>query len=351
MDSQVNLKYSIVVPTYNVEKFIGKCIDSLINQTYKNLEIILVDDGSKDSSGTICDEYAQKDTRIKVIHKVNAGLGMARNTGLENTTGDYIAFIDGDDIIDLRTIEIANSYLSKKKYDVFNYDASSFFDEKEIIRPKISNKSFEYLDDDVQNVALPKMIYRLNEANGLNGSACTKLYSIKLLREIGFKYVSERKFISEDYYSNLLLYKHVKSIISIPEAFYFYRQNNTTSLTSIFRNDRYDKNCYQYYESIKLAKEYNYNNKVIDNLCFQYFNNMLGTFEGILNCTSLSKKEKKKEIYRIIKDKDFNYIVNQLKLTNEPLYKKILVRSLQHKSVKLSYFMLNTKNKLKRNKK
>lgn len=86
----MDIKYSIVVSIYNIEKYISKCIESIINQTYTNIELILVDDGSKDSSGSICDSYATKDNRIKVIHKQNAGLGMARNTGLENATGDDI---------------------------------------------------------------------------------------------------------------------------------------------------------------------------------------------------------------------------------------------------------------------
>lgn len=91
---------SVIVPVYNVEKYLGKCVDSIINQTYKNLEIILVDDGSKDNSGTICDEYSKKDKRVKVIHKENGGAAAARNTGLDICKGEYISFVDSDDWID-----------------------------------------------------------------------------------------------------------------------------------------------------------------------------------------------------------------------------------------------------------
>ena len=90
---------SVVVPVYKVEKYINKCIDSIINQTYKNLEIILVDDGSPDRCPQICDEYAKKDNRIKVIHKKNSGLGAARNTGIDAAKGEYIGFVDSDDWI------------------------------------------------------------------------------------------------------------------------------------------------------------------------------------------------------------------------------------------------------------
>ena len=97
--------FSIVVPIYNVENYLHKCIDSLIGQTYKDIEIILVDDGSIDNCPAICDEYAQKDVRIKVVHKENGGLSDARNKGIETATGKYVVFVDSDDYIELDALE------------------------------------------------------------------------------------------------------------------------------------------------------------------------------------------------------------------------------------------------------
>jgi hypothetical protein len=94
-------KVSVIVPVYNVEKYLKQCLDSIVDQTLEDLEIVLVDDGSVDSSGTICDEYAKKDTRIRVIHKENGGLSDARNAGLKYVTSPYVGFIDSDDYIDL----------------------------------------------------------------------------------------------------------------------------------------------------------------------------------------------------------------------------------------------------------
>ena len=99
-------KISIIVPVYKVELFLEECIDSILEQTYRNLEIILINDGSPDNCGKICDEYAIKDERIKVIHKKNGGLSDARNAGIENCLGEYIAFIDSDDILHPEFIEI-----------------------------------------------------------------------------------------------------------------------------------------------------------------------------------------------------------------------------------------------------
>ena len=97
---------SVIVPVYNVENYLPRCLDSIINQTYTNLEILLVDDGATDNSGKLCDEYAQKDNRIRVFHKENGGVSSARNMGLDNATGEYIAFVDSDDYIDKCMYEI-----------------------------------------------------------------------------------------------------------------------------------------------------------------------------------------------------------------------------------------------------
>ena len=99
------MKFSIIVPVYNVEKYLNQCVDSIMNQTYKDIEIILVDDGSPDNCPKMCDEYKEKDSRIKVIHKPNGGLSDARNEGLKVVSGDYIAFIDSDDWIELDAFE------------------------------------------------------------------------------------------------------------------------------------------------------------------------------------------------------------------------------------------------------
>ena len=109
---------SVVVPVYNVEKYIDKCINSIINQTYKNLEIILVDDGSPDNCGNICDEYAKKDNRIIVIHKENGGLSDARNTGIEVSKGKYITFIDSDDYISDNYVSFLYNLIIEYKADI-----------------------------------------------------------------------------------------------------------------------------------------------------------------------------------------------------------------------------------------
>ena len=111
MKAYKNKMVSIIIPIYNVEKYSDECITSVINQTYKNIEIILVDDGSPDNCGKICDNYALKDKRIKVIHEKNGGLSFARNTGLNIATGEYVYFLDSDDYLTDNAIELLCNHM------------------------------------------------------------------------------------------------------------------------------------------------------------------------------------------------------------------------------------------------
>lgn len=118
MKKQIDGLLSVVVPVYKVEPYLDRCVESIVNQTYSNLEIILVDDGSPDRCPQMCDEWAKRDGRIKVVHKQNAGLGMARNTGIENAAGEYICFFDSDDYVALDTIEKAYRLAAAEKSDI-----------------------------------------------------------------------------------------------------------------------------------------------------------------------------------------------------------------------------------------
>ena len=125
---------SIIIPIYNVEKYLNGCIESVVKQTYTNLEIILIDDGSPDNCPQICDEWAKKDQRIKVIHKENGGQGIARNTGIENATGEFVCFLDSDDYLDLTTIEKAYALAKKECAEIVVYGLKSVNQNGELIK-------------------------------------------------------------------------------------------------------------------------------------------------------------------------------------------------------------------------
>ena len=123
---------SIIVPVYKVEKYIKRCLDSLINQTYKEIEIILIDDGSPDESGKICDTYAERDSRIKVIHKINEGVSIARNVGISKATGKYLMFVDSDDWLENNAVEVLYQKISSENLDMVraNYFINTDTEEK-----------------------------------------------------------------------------------------------------------------------------------------------------------------------------------------------------------------------------
>lgn len=122
---------SVIVPVYNVEKYLRPCVDSILAQTYQNLEIILINDGSTDKSGQICDEYATKDKRVRVIHQANQGVSVARNAGLEGAKGQYIGFVDGDDWIDIETYQTAIGIVTKEQVDFIKWGYYKVLNDKQ----------------------------------------------------------------------------------------------------------------------------------------------------------------------------------------------------------------------------
>ena len=210
---------SVVLPIYNVEKYLNRCVKSVVNQSYKNLEIILVDDGSPDNCPTLCEDWAKKDSRIKVVHKKNAGLGYARNTGIENATGEYICFFDSDDYIALDAIEKAYSLAVKEKSDIVVFgicDVKSNGETGKTVIPK--TEKVTYSGNEVQNVFLADLIgpdVKNGTQTNLWMSAWASMYSLDMIRKASWKFVSEREIISEDIYSLLdcIVYVPTKTLI------------------------------------------------------------------------------------------------------------------------------------------
>lgn len=171
---------SIIVPVYNVEKYVRRCVDSLIYQTYQNIEIILVDDGSPDRCGEICDEYAKKDSRVKAIHKPNGGLSDARNKGLDVATGDYVMFVDSDDWLELNTCEILNSFANDFCAEVVIFGLNSVYDSGKVIKTKKGLTGCVNKED-----CLKYMIYHIMDG-GIFNYVCNKFFSAHLFEDLRF---------------------------------------------------------------------------------------------------------------------------------------------------------------------
>lgn len=220
---------SIVVPIYKVEEYLDENIKSLLNQTYKNLEIILVDDGSPDNCGKICDEYASKDSRIKVIHKKNGGLSDARNHGINIATGKYIVFVDSDDYLDTRYIELLYNAIKVDNAKVSQCGVLIVNDEKEIL-----NKH-GYLNN--QTKSGREMLKDLYYDHGLeNVVVWNKMYSIELFKDIRYPVGK----IHEDEFITYKIIYNLERIAIVNEYLYNYRQNENSIIGKKYNIKRLD---------------------------------------------------------------------------------------------------------------
>ena len=210
---------SIIIPVYNVSKYLRPCLDSVISQTYNELEIILVDDGSTDESGAICDEYAGQDSRFVVIHQQNAGAANAKNTGLDQATGDFVAFIDSDDYVESDWIEKIVNTAENYDADVVEFD----FDKVYRNRSEGGNRYPEI------SVYTPEEYLGQYLDNWTCSLFCNKLFRRELVLDVRFR--KERRCIDDEFFT----YKAItgaKRIVRIPDVLYHYRQRASSAVSS-----------------------------------------------------------------------------------------------------------------------
>lgn len=247
---------SVIIPVYNVEKYLDRCMKSVINQTYENLEIILVDDGSTDNSGKMCDEYVYKDKRIKVTHKKNNGLGMARNSGLSIAKGEYVAFVDSDDEVALDMYSKLYYCAEKNKTDICYCGCTDILNDKRYtgIPPlKLKFQGREVYEEFV--VMLMGSLPENNDSLYTGGSVCSSIYRKSLIVGNNILFYSEKeKYISEDLIFNIDVCKFAKSITILPESLYYYYKR-AGSLTTSYREDRFEKGIVLYNKLKKEAEE------------------------------------------------------------------------------------------------
>ena len=338
---------SIVLPIYNVEKYLNRCVKSVINQSYKKLEIILVDDGSPDNCPVLCDEWAKKDNRIKVIHKKNAGLGYARNTGIENATGEYICFFDSDDYIALDTIEKAYALAIKESADIVTFGYCQVKAGGETGKSMVPCPPKRvYIGNEIREVFLPNLIapdISTGDVTNLWMSMCGGLFSMELIYRTNWRLVSERDIISEDVYSLLRLYKDVQKVAIIPEALYFYCEN-TASLTHTYRPDRFERIKYFYKTCMVACDELKYNDKVKQQLCYPFISNTIAALKLVV-VSEQGKKEKKRIIKNIICDIDLQRILAKIPIDKESKNRKVLLYFMKQKMYRVCFILLEMKTK------
>lgn len=239
---------SIIVPIYNVERYLRDCIDSALAQTYRDYELLLVDDGSPDNSGIICDEYAGKDSRIRVIHKKNGGLSDARNAGLDAAQGKYVYFLDGDDSVAPDLLETVVP-LMETGYDLVTFTFRGFYDDGTVFAPW-PRECGEF------TLGSPEMrkdfIHKILMQSRIGWEAWSRIFSRDIIEKYHIRFADNRKIFAEDLYFSLCYCAHVRQIRCINACLYNYRQRSD----SIMHQETGKNNIVRIHQLAKAVQEH-----------------------------------------------------------------------------------------------
>lgn len=248
-------KLSVVVPIYNVEKFLSQCIESIQHQTLSDIEMILVDDGSTDKSGVICDKYSVLDKRIKVFHTTNRGPLLSRKLGVEKAESGYITFVDADDFVAKVSFELALKDM-QNEIDVIAYDKIRYFEKDYMsIRRNIYDAGI-YSAEQIKDYIYPTMIWNDEQKNfGLDPSLCNKVFKADLIKtQYGF--IKDENFhYGEDMAIIYPLMQRVKSLSINHEAYYYHRQKEDGNIASHLTDDLFFDKLYFLYKFLRANLE------------------------------------------------------------------------------------------------
>ena len=233
----MNELISVIIPVYKVEKYLSKCIDSVLNQTYSNLEIILVDDGSPDNCGVICDEYAKNDNRIKVIHKENGGQADARNIGIGIATGEYVAFVDSDDYLNKKMYEVLYNLSKEQKADAVFCELQRFSEDEIVNEDCNSNHEIKVL---TKVEALDEILFNDNVGNYL----MPKLYKRNIIEGIYFP----KGRMYEDVATLFKMIDRTEKVVYTTQKLYYYLYGRVGATTSTFTPKKILDSLQSYYE-------------------------------------------------------------------------------------------------------
>lgn len=310
---------SVIVPVYNVEKYLERCVKSIAAQTYKDLEILLIDDGSTDKSGKMCDDFQQTDSRIKAFHKQNGGLSDARNYGIEHSAGEFISFVDSDDYIDEKMLETLHRLITENDADLAVCSAMDVFEGKEVTQVK------EIKEFNLNKVESYKYMLR---GDGIP-SACNKLYKRQTVGDVRFPV---GKLYEDGFFTPQILKKVEKTAVTSKPMYYYFRRADSIT-TKPFRKGDLDV-IEAYDKCVKQVKE----------LCpealpyaeFRYRNAYFNVLDKMLmrdDCKEIPEykqvvKYLKKHTVQIVKDPGFGKMRKIAAVAlkfSVPLYKKILL--------------------------
>lgn len=313
---------SVIVPVYNVENYLERCVESILTQSYRNIEILLIDDGSKDSSGSICDELTCKDYRIRVFHKENGGLGSARNYGIDRAEGVYICFVDSDDEIDCGYVE--SLYTALKKNDADLSICGYFYGTNKYITTYTPKNS---------TMAIDEALIEFAKGNAFFNFAWNKLYKKEIVEQMSIRF-SDRH-CAEDMYFNVFYYRNCNKIVTVDKAVYTYYVN-LESLSNGRRPKFWEDMLLIYDAMVETCKTKQLSVKYANTLLLVMFRNSVSNY-----CNKRAYyKECKRYIENCIRAKDITHLpikYDILSCVDKKIYGAL---------VKRNYFIIYVYNKL-----
>lgn len=332
-------KVSIIVPCYKVEPYLDRCLESLVNQTLRDIEIVLVDDESPDRVPQMCDEWACRDNRIRVVHKKNEGLGMACNSGLDIATGEYIAFCDSDDYVDPDCYETL--YMAAKSDDADAvYSGIMRVTENGTVTPMSQvEKKRVYSSDEIDDFQLGMIASRPAEKKERHRQMSAKivLYSGVIIRKYNIRFHSEREYLSEDLLFNLDFLEHCQKVVELPKSFYYYFVN-TSSLTHTLRTDRFEKYKFlrtyllEHYRNIVPREEF------IDRVNRMYIGYVRSAMQQIVT-SGETFREKRRLLKSICDDPIWKQLAQEYPVYKMPMDKRLVFGLTRRRMITVLYLL------------
>lgn len=296
---------SIIVPVYKVEQYLKRCMDSVLNQTYKNIEIILVNDGSPDNCPALCDKYAKIDSRVRVIHKENGGLSSARNVALDSVKGDYIFFVDSDDWLALDTLEVLNEYL-EKDYDMISFQRTYLTEEKVVEKGEKNPK-----DMDVSQYIDASFLGRYDFF------VTTKIFKAEVFNNVRF--LEGRNY--EDLEIMHRLFLNMEKVVGLDYFLYYYWKGNEGAITNTITMKNIQDHYLSANEIYRASKKYlEDRGKDASNIVAWYKVEMSQLYIDYLKST-----DKDAELFAKIKSEIIKEKVNFNRLLKQPRYLKYIL--------------------------
>lgn len=304
---------SVIVPVYNVEKYLNRCVQSIVDQTYKNLEIILVDDGSPDHCPQMCDAWAKKDSRIQVIHKKNGGVASARNMGIKNSRGKYFAFIDPDDFIEAEMYELMHSRIKKDDSDLCSCNMRTVLENGQANGTVADFPEATFIGNDI-------LCAYFSEEHFLP-STCDKLYKAEIVKKNNI-FFSETLEIGEDFTFNYYFFKNSKRVSAISNCLYnyFYNRKNSAS-------NKCSAKWLLRWKNTKKIRDLERNNEPVYKMCNRMF------AKELLSCfKEITEKKKTKELKSVYKE-----ILNEMKRNSKSFINSVYIS----KKIRISYMLFH----------